>query len=145
MFEAVEVVLVGKEKKDRVLSKEERRIVSYHEVGHALISALQDVKYSYNSYTMNAPSIILGTEAVKDEAYFRETVEKIVRTREAAKERFRKMGFSCTDSKTNFLFVSHEKVSAKEIFENLKGAGIYVRYFCRSQAGESPADHHRDR
>ncbi len=41
LFESVEVVLVGKEKKDRVLSKEERRIVSYHEVGHALVSALQ--------------------------------------------------------------------------------------------------------
>lgn len=41
LFEAVEVVLVGKEKKDRIMSQEERRIVSYHEVGHALISALQ--------------------------------------------------------------------------------------------------------
>ena len=41
LLEAVEVVLVGKEKKDRILSQEERRIVSYHEVGHALISALQ--------------------------------------------------------------------------------------------------------
>ena len=41
LFEAVEVVLVGKEKKDRILSQEERRIVSYHEVGHALLSALQ--------------------------------------------------------------------------------------------------------
>ncbi len=41
LFEAVEVVLVGKEKKDRILSKEERRIVSYHEVGHALITALE--------------------------------------------------------------------------------------------------------
>ncbi len=41
LFEAVEVVLVGKEKKDRVLSQEERSIVSYHEVGHALVSALQ--------------------------------------------------------------------------------------------------------
>lgn len=41
LFESVEIVLVGKEKKDRVLSKEERRIVSYHEVGHALVTALQ--------------------------------------------------------------------------------------------------------
>ena len=41
LFEAVEVVLVGKEKKDRIMNKEERRIVSYHEVGHALVSALQ--------------------------------------------------------------------------------------------------------
>ncbi|MEE0782048.1 MAG: AAA family ATPase, partial [Sellimonas sp.] len=41
LFEAVDVVLVGKEKKDRIMSQEERRIVSYHEVGHALVSALQ--------------------------------------------------------------------------------------------------------
>jgi len=41
LFDAVEVVLVGKEKKDRIMSKEERKVVSYHEVGHALISALQ--------------------------------------------------------------------------------------------------------
>ncbi len=41
LFEAVEVVLVGKEKKDRIMNKEERRIVSYHEVGHALVNALQ--------------------------------------------------------------------------------------------------------
>lgn len=41
LFEAVEVVLVGKEKKDRIMNAEERRIVSYHEVGHALVSALQ--------------------------------------------------------------------------------------------------------
>lgn len=41
LFEAVELVLVGKEKKDRIMSKEERKIVSYHEVGHALVSALQ--------------------------------------------------------------------------------------------------------
>ena len=41
LFEAVEVVLVGKEKKDRVMNQEERKIVSYHEVGHALVSALQ--------------------------------------------------------------------------------------------------------
>ena len=42
LFEAVEVVLVGKEKKDRIMSAEERRIVSYHEVGHALVTALQN-------------------------------------------------------------------------------------------------------
>ena len=41
LYEAVEQVLVGKEKKDRIMSKEERRIVSYHEIGHALVSALQ--------------------------------------------------------------------------------------------------------
>ncbi len=47
LFAAVEQVLVGKEKKDRIMSKEERRIVSYHEVGHALISALQKTSSRY--------------------------------------------------------------------------------------------------
>lgn len=41
LFEAVEVVIAGKEKKDRILGKEEKRIVAYHEVGHALVTALQ--------------------------------------------------------------------------------------------------------
>ena len=61
LFEAVEVVLVGKEKKDRIMSKEERRIVSYHEVGHALVSALQKhsepVPVSYTHLTL--PTILL--------------------------------------------------------------------------------------
>jgi len=95
----------------------------------ALIKAMQDVKYSYNSYTMNLPSIRLGTEAVKDDAYFKETVEKIIATRERGKVRFRELGFSCLDSSTNFLFITHERVPAKELFEALKEQQIYVRYF----------------
>ena len=47
-----------------------------------LIKALNDVKYSFNSYTMNRPSILLGTASVEDDAYFKETVEKIIHTRE---------------------------------------------------------------
>lgn len=94
-----------------------------------LIAALKDVKYSYNSYTMNQPSIILGTEAVKDKEYFERRVGDIVRTREAAKVRFRELGFSCTDSCTNFLFVTHKTVPAQKLFEALREEQIYVRYF----------------
>ncbi len=94
-----------------------------------LIRALNDVKYSYNSYTMNRPSLELGVEAVKDDAYFRETLEKIVKTREEAKIRLTELGFSCLDSASNFLFVSHKKVPAKQIFTDLKEEGIFVRYF----------------
>jgi len=50
-----------------------------------LIKALNDVKYSYNSYTMNRPSLIMGTESVKDDEYFKETVSKVVATRESYK------------------------------------------------------------
>lgn len=95
----------------------------------ALIRALNDVKYSYNSYTMNLPSQILGAEAVGDEAYFRETVGEIIRTREWAKGEFRRLGFTFPDSMANFIFVTHERVPAEELFEALRRNQIYVRYF----------------
>lgn len=101
-------------------------------IGHPdLIRALNDVKYSYNSYTMNIPSLILGVEAVKDESYFQETTAKIVATRERAKARFRQLGFFFPDSMANFIFVSHERVPAREIFETLREHQIYVRYFAQ--------------
>ena len=62
-----------------------------------LIQAMNDVKYSYNSYTMNMPSLILGAEAVKDEEYFQDTVQKIIETREEAKKELKRLGFSFPD------------------------------------------------
>ncbi len=94
-----------------------------------LIKYLNDVKYSFNSYTMNRTAISCGVEAVKDDAYFKETCRKIVATREWAKEELASLGFSFTDSKANFLFAAHESVPAKELFEALRKADIYVRYF----------------
>ena len=99
-------------------------------IGHPdLIKALNDVKYSYNSYTMNMPSLILGTETVKDDAYFKETVQKIIDTREWSKIRLTELGFTFPDSMSNFIFASHNRVPAKELFEKLKKQQIYVRYF----------------
>ena len=94
-----------------------------------LIKYLNDVKYAYNSYTMNTPSLVCGVEAVKDDAYFKDIVNKIVETREYSKEELKALGFEMTDSKANFLFVTHPQVPAKEIFEALKAQDIFVRYF----------------
>lgn len=94
-----------------------------------LIRYLNDVKYSFNSYTMSRLSLRLGVEAVRDQAYFQETTAKIVKTREQAKRRLRELGFDCLDSRTNFLFVTHPKYRAKELYEALKREDIYVRYF----------------
>ena len=94
-----------------------------------LIKALNDVKYSFNSYTMNLPAQLLGAASVRDEAYFRECVERIKETRERTKERLRGLGFYFPDSQANFLFVTHPRVQAGELFEALKGEHIYVRYF----------------
>ncbi|MGL5436634.1 MAG: histidinol-phosphate transaminase [Lachnospiraceae bacterium] len=99
-------------------------------IGHPdLIRALNDVKYSYNSYTLNLPSLILGSEAVKDDIYFKETIKKIIDTRERSKERLKALGFNFPDSMTNFIFATHERVGAKQIFEALRDAEIYVRHF----------------
>ena len=94
-----------------------------------LIKAMNDVKFSINSYTMNQNSLYIGGEAVKDDEYFKETVSKIVNTREKTMAKLKEMGFEGTESKTNFLFVKHETMSASEIFENLKEKDIFVRYF----------------
>ena len=85
-----------------------------------LIKALNDVKYSYNSYTMNLPSIVMGTESVRDKAYFKETTDKIIATRERAKKRLSGLGFTYPDSRANFIFASHPRVPAYKLFEALK-------------------------
>lgn len=95
----------------------------------SLIKALNDVKYSYNSYTMNRPSIIMGTESVKDDDYFKAMVAKVVATRKRFVENIKPLGFTCLDSSANFVFATHESIPAKEIFESAKNAHIYVRYF----------------
>ena len=94
-----------------------------------LIKYLNDVKYSFNSYTMNLPSLKLGAAAVKDEAYFKETVGKIITTRERVKRELRNLGFDFPDSRSNFIFATHKEWPAKELFEELKKEDIYVRYF----------------
>lgn len=101
-----------------------------------LIKYLNDVKYSFNSYTMDMTALQLGVEAVRDEVYFQETLGKIIRTRERVKEELHKLGFVFPDSKSNFIFAKHPKLSAKELFEALKRKKIYVRYFAKPRIEE---------
>lgn len=97
----------------------------------ALIKAISDVKYSYNSYTLNTTAIAAGVASVRDRGYFEKTCAKVVATRERAKERLAELGFSFPDSKTNFIFATHESVPAKTLQEELKKRSIYVRYFAK--------------
>lgn len=94
-----------------------------------LIKYLSDVKFSVNSYTMNPLSVIGGAAAVEDEEYFQKTTQEIINTREYSKKRLTELGFTFPDSMSNFIFASHKKVPAKEIFTKLKEQGIYVRYW----------------
>lgn len=94
-----------------------------------LIKALSDVKFSFNSYTMNRLTLACGKACVEDDAYFKEITAKIISTREETKEQLKRLGFSFQDSRANFIFATHESVPAAELFEALRQEGIFVRYF----------------
>lgn len=94
-----------------------------------LIGYMNDVKFSINSYTMNTVTQLCGAEAVRDKKYFIETVNKIIKTRESSKKRLSELGFTFTDSMSNFIFASPQKKSAQYVFEELKKRHIYVRYW----------------
>ena len=96
-----------------------------------LIRCLNDVKYSFNSYTLNQTALVLGVQAIRDREYFEETCAKVIATREWTKCELKKLGFSFGDSMSNFIFATHERVPAKEIFEALREHNIFVRYFSK--------------
>lgn len=94
-----------------------------------LIKALNDVKYSYNSYTMNQTSLYFGVPAIEDDHYFKEILNRIVDTREYTKLELSKLGFTFPDSKTNFIFATHKSIKAIDIFNALREKNIFVRHF----------------
>ncbi len=98
-----------------------------------LIKAMNDVRYSYNSYPMTRLSVALGVAALEDETYFQDTVAKVVETREWTKEQLKRLGFSFRDSRTNFIFATHESVPAVQIFDALREKHIFVRHFSQKR------------
>ncbi len=102
-----------------------------------LIRCLSDVKFSFNSYTMNRPTLALGIEALKDRAYFEEITGRIVSTRERVKGELKELGFTFPDSMANFIFASHSRIPARQIFQALKERDIYVRYWDKPRISNS--------
>ena len=94
-----------------------------------LIGYLNDAKFSFNSYTMNMTSQILGAEAVRDNTYFEACNKKIIATRERTKAQLKELGFTFPDSMANFIFAKHNTKSGEEIFKALKERNIYIRYW----------------
>lgn len=103
--------------------------IGYAMGNRKLIQYLNDVKFSFNSYTMNTITIAAGVASVEDETYFEETTAKVVATRERTKRELARMGFVFPDSKTNFIFAAHRTVPAQEIFDALRANRIYVRHW----------------
>lgn len=95
----------------------------------ALISVLEAVKNSYNSYTVDSLSMAAGVASMNDREYFNSTVSKIINTRNYMTNQLRYMGFDVLDSSTNFVFASNKNIDIKDMFEYLKSKNVFIRYF----------------
>ena len=103
--------------------------IGYAIASQELISVLEAVKNSYNSYTVNSVSMAAGTAAIRDKEYFENTVSKVIATRERVGKEMRKLGFTVLDSQTNFIFATHDSKNMKDYFEWLKTQKVFIRYF----------------
>ncbi|MCX7749405.1 MAG: histidinol-phosphate transaminase [Clostridia bacterium] len=99
-------------------------------LGHKdLIEGLDRIKNSFNSYTLDRLAMAGADAAMKDQAYFEETRNKIIKTRETLSQKLKEIGFKVLDSKANFIFISHPDIEAYNIFQGLREKGVLVRYF----------------
>ncbi|MBN2011984.1 histidinol-phosphate transaminase [candidate division KSB1 bacterium] len=99
-------------------------------IGHVdLIEGLNRIKNSFNSYTLDRLAIAGGVAAFEDEAWFLESRQKIMTTRQRITNNLRQIGFDVVESAANFIFIHHPAVEAQHIFTELKKRGILVRYF----------------
>ena len=103
--------------------------IGYAFASPELIAALNAVKHSYNSYTMNRTSLAAGVACLSNRAYWEETLHKIMATRERTQEKLSALGFTFQPSKTNFVFASHPVWNAEKLYQALRSKDIYVRYF----------------
>lgn len=94
-----------------------------------LIEALETVKNSFNSYPLDRFAIAAAVASFEDEAYFKTQCEKVIASREKLVKQLQEIGFNVLPSKANFIFVTHPHRDAGELAQQLRDAGIIVRYF----------------
>lgn len=94
-----------------------------------LIEALIRIKDSFNSYPVDRLALAGAEAAIRDNIYFREVTNKIIKTRETTIKEMNALGFDVLPSQANFIFTKHPKHSGKKLYEQLKGANILVRHF----------------
>jgi histidinol-phosphate aminotransferase len=94
-----------------------------------LIEGLDRVKNSFNSYTLDRMALAGALAAYQDEAYFQQTCQKVIATRDKTAAELAAKGFIVIPSTSNFLFISHPDVPAAKLYQLLRDNGILVRYF----------------
>jgi histidinol-phosphate aminotransferase len=94
-----------------------------------LVEGLERVKNSFNSYPLDRIAIEGAAAAMKDEAYFKQTCQKIITTRKTTNDALQALGFKTLPSSSNFIFATTDKMPAEVLYLELKKQGILVRYF----------------
>lgn len=94
-----------------------------------LIDDLNGLKFSFNPFNISDISLAIGTAAIEDTEYHEKCIKEIIENREFTKRELRNLGFEVLDSKTNFIFVTHPKLHAKEYNNLLRKEGILARYY----------------
>ena len=94
-----------------------------------LIADLNAIKYATNPYNVNRMTGAAGVAALSMQSYFDEKCKEICENREYSRVELEKLGFTLTDSKTNFLFAKSEKIAGEELYQKLKARGVLVRHF----------------
>lgn len=95
----------------------------------ALIADLEKLRYSTNPYNVNRLTLSAGRAALAGQDYYDNNNNKIILNREYISDELKKLGFTLTNSKANFIFASHNKFTGKELYSGLKERGILVRHF----------------
>ena len=95
----------------------------------AICTDLNTIRYSINPYNINRMTMAAGRSAICDNEYFEKNRQEIIKTREKTAASLREMGFSLTDSKTNFLFAKSDRISGEDLYKKLRENGILVRHF----------------
>ena len=103
--------------------------IGYAAGSPTLIKALNDVKYSFNSYTLSSLAIEAGAAALADEEYFRDRIAQIKKTRAWTVQQLSGIGFEFPEPAANFIFVRHPAREAKTLLSALREQDIYVRHF----------------
>lgn len=101
-----------------------------------LIKDLNAIKYSINPYNINKMTMAAGIGVMSDQAYTDKNCIEIIKNREYLSEELKKLGFTLTDSKANFVFAKHDTLSGEEIYLKLKAKNILVRHFSRLEIAD---------
>ncbi len=94
-----------------------------------IIADLEKIKYSTNPYNINRLTLLAGAAALDEDGYYMDNCKKIIDNRTYAQGELKKLGFTVTDSKANFIFAKSDKIGGGELYQKLKGRGILVRHF----------------